>query len=86
LNTGIITPDGLACDWLTKKLYWTDGDTNRIEVATLDGKLRKVLYWEDIDQLRAIALVPMEGYDVFISPVNVSAECSFRLTFRFTLV
>jgi len=67
LNTGIKTPDGLACDWLTKKLYWTDGDTNRIEVATLDGKLRKVLYWEDIDQPRAIALVPMDGY---VSPSN----------------
>uniref|UniRef100_A0A2S2P0K4 Low-density lipoprotein receptor-related protein 6 n=2 Tax=Schizaphis graminum TaxID=13262 RepID=A0A2S2P0K4_SCHGA len=61
LNTGIITPDGLACDWLTKKIYWTDGDTNRIEVASLDGKYRKVLYWEDIDQPRAIALVPMDG-------------------------
>lgn len=57
-----MTPDGLAIDWLTKKLYWTDGDTNRIEVASLDGKLRKVLYWEEIDQPRAIALVPMDGY------------------------
>ncbi|XP_050531547.1 low-density lipoprotein receptor-related protein 6 isoform X2 [Daktulosphaira vitifoliae] len=61
LNSGILTPDGLAIDWLTKKLYWTDGDTNRIEVASLDGKLRKVLYWEEIDQPRAIALVPMDG-------------------------
>lgn len=62
LNTGIISPDGLACDWLTKKIYWSDGDTNRIEVASLDGKYRKVLYWEDIDQPRAIALSPMDGY------------------------
>jgi len=66
LNTGIITPDGLACDWLTKKIYWTDGDTNRIEVASLDGKYRKVLYWEDIDQPRAVALVPMDGYVLFL--------------------
>lgn len=64
MNTGIVTPDGLACDWLTKKLYWNDGDTNRIEVATLDGKHRRVLYWEDIDQPRAIALVPMDGYEI----------------------
>ena len=24
--------DGLACDWLTKKLYWTDNVSKRIEV------------------------------------------------------
>uniref|UniRef100_A0A1B6BXD2 EGF-like domain-containing protein n=1 Tax=Clastoptera arizonana TaxID=38151 RepID=A0A1B6BXD2_9HEMI len=61
VTTALISPDGLACDWLTKKLYWTDGETNRIEVATLDGKHRKVLFWDDIDQPRAIAVVPMDS-------------------------
>lgn len=60
VTAGLITPDGLACDWLTKKLYWTDGETNRIEVVTMDGKMRKVLFWDDIDQPRAIAVVPMD--------------------------
>ncbi|KAF6200224.1 hypothetical protein GE061_006527 [Apolygus lucorum] len=54
-------PDGLACDWLTQKLYWTDGESNRIEVVSLDGKFRKVLFWEDLDQPRAIVLVPTES-------------------------
>uniref|UniRef100_A0A224X518 Putative nidogen n=1 Tax=Panstrongylus lignarius TaxID=156445 RepID=A0A224X518_9HEMI len=58
---GLLLPDGLACDWITGKLYWTDGETNRIEVVAMDGRFRKVLFWEDIDQPRAIALVPMEG-------------------------
>lgn len=57
----MISPDGLACDWFTNKLYWTDGETNRIEVATMDGKYRKVLFWSDIDQPRAIVLAPMRG-------------------------
>lgn len=58
----MISPDGLACDWLTDKLYWTDSETNRIEVATIDGNYRKVLFWSEVDQPRAIALVPMKGY------------------------
>ncbi|KAF4524536.1 hypothetical protein B566_EDAN002809 [Ephemera danica] len=45
---------------IIKKLYWTNGD-NRIEVVSLNGQYRKVLFWEDIDQPRAIALAPMRG-------------------------
>uniref|UniRef100_A0A4W6FVJ7 Low density lipoprotein receptor-related protein 5 n=1 Tax=Lates calcarifer TaxID=8187 RepID=A0A4W6FVJ7_LATCA len=41
--SGLDSPDGLACDWLGRKLYWTDSETNRIEVANLDGTSRKVL-------------------------------------------
>uniref|UniRef100_A0A4W3II89 Low-density lipoprotein receptor-related protein n=1 Tax=Callorhinchus milii TaxID=7868 RepID=A0A4W3II89_CALMI len=60
--SGLVSPDGLACDWLGKKLYWTDSETNRIEVANLDGSLRKVLFWQDLDQPRAITLDPARGY------------------------
>ncbi len=56
--SGLDSPDGLACDWLGHKLYWTDSETNRIEVANLDGTSRKVLFWQDLDQPRAIALNP----------------------------
>ncbi|XP_049808128.1 low-density lipoprotein receptor-related protein 6 [Schistocerca nitens] len=61
LTTGLSSPDGLACDWFTKKIYWTDAETNRIEVVSISGEHRKVLFWEDIDQPRAIALDPMRG-------------------------
>ena len=27
------SPDGVACDWLTKKLYWTDNESKKIEVS-----------------------------------------------------
>ncbi|MEQ2235457.1 Low-density lipoprotein receptor- protein 5 [Ilyodon furcidens] len=60
--SGLTSPDGLACDWLGKKLYWTDSETNRIEVANLDGTSRKVLVWMDLDQPRAIALHPGQRY------------------------
>jgi len=58
---GIEAPDGLACDWVGRKLYWADSETDRIEVAQLDGTMRRVLYWRDIDQPRAIALDPTHG-------------------------
>ncbi|CAG5958591.1 unnamed protein product [Menidia menidia] len=60
--SGLDSPDGLACDWLGKKLYWTDSETNRIEVANLDGTSRKVLFWMDLDQPRAIALNPSQRF------------------------
>ncbi|XP_050299730.1 low-density lipoprotein receptor-related protein 6 [Anthonomus grandis grandis] len=58
---GIQVPDGLAIDWYTDNIYWTASETNRIEVASLEGKHRKVLFWTDIDQPRAIVVVPMRG-------------------------
>ncbi|XP_020857184.1 low-density lipoprotein receptor-related protein 6 isoform X1 [Phascolarctos cinereus] len=60
--SGLLSPDGLACDWLGEKLYWTDSETNRIEVSNLDGTLRKVLFWQELDQPRAIALDPANGF------------------------
>lgn len=61
ITRGLVSPDGLACDWLARKLYWTDSETNRIEVSNVDGSYRKVLYWENLDQPRAIALDPLNG-------------------------
>ena len=62
VTSGLVSPDGLACDWIGRKLYWTDAETNRIEVSELDGSNRKVLYWQRHDQPRAIALDPYHGY------------------------
>ncbi|KAL3265566.1 hypothetical protein HHI36_009771 [Cryptolaemus montrouzieri] len=63
--TEVLSVDGLACDWYTNKLYWTDSEANHIEVATMDGKLRKVLFWTELDQPRTIALIPMKGLMVW---------------------
>ncbi|CAD7088969.1 unnamed protein product [Hermetia illucens] len=61
ISSGVEKSEGLAIDWYTDKIYWTDGETNRIEVATLNGQYQKVLFWTDLDQPRAIALVPSKG-------------------------
>ncbi|XP_066141061.1 low-density lipoprotein receptor-related protein 6 isoform X1 [Euwallacea fornicatus] len=58
---GVLVPDGLAIDWFANNIYWTDSESNKLEVATIEGEHRKVLFWTDIDQPRAIAVVPMRG-------------------------
>ena len=66
ISVGLKKPEGLAVDWIARKLYWTDCrdaelETNRIEVANLDGSNRKVLFWKDLDLPRAIAVDPLLG-------------------------
>lgn len=56
VSVGLVTTDGLAVDARGRKIYWTDTGTNRIEVANLDGSMRKVLVWQNLDSPRAIAL------------------------------
>ena len=55
-SVGLVTTDGLAVDAVSRKIYWTDTGTNRIEAANLDGSMRKVLVWQNLDSPRAIAL------------------------------
>lgn len=66
VGTGLLKPEGLACDWLNNKIYWTDSETKRIEVASVEShkngyKERRVLVWEDLDQPRSIAVSPRDG-------------------------
>ena len=61
VRDGLHTPDGLAVDSVGRKLYWTDDGHNRIEVSNLDGSMRSVLIWKDLDKPRAIALHYDEG-------------------------
>ena len=66
ISVDLKNPQGLAVDWVGKKLYWTDlrdpdGETNRIEVANFDGFYRKVLFWKDLGLPRAIAVDPLKG-------------------------
>uniref|UniRef100_A0A8C6LAN2 Low density lipoprotein receptor-related protein 4 n=1 Tax=Nothobranchius furzeri TaxID=105023 RepID=A0A8C6LAN2_NOTFU len=62
VSTGLMTTDGLGVDAVGRKVYWTDTGTNRIEVANLDGSMRKVLIWQNLDSPRAIALYHEMGY------------------------
>ena len=58
---GIVTPDGLAVDWVYSHLYWTDTGTNTISVTDFSGLSSVVLVTDNIEEPRAIALHPGKG-------------------------
>ncbi|XP_037724672.1 low-density lipoprotein receptor-related protein 4 isoform X2 [Drosophila subpulchrella] len=62
VHSNLVSPVGLALDWITDKLYWTDPSTNRIEVATTNGKMRTLLIWEKLYKPRDIVVNPIDGF------------------------
>ncbi|KAM9364417.1 LOW QUALITY PROTEIN: low-density lipoprotein receptor-related protein 1B-like [Pholidichthys leucotaenia] len=58
---GLATPEGLAVDWITGKLYWIDSNLDQIEVAKLSGEMRTTLIAGGMEHPRAIALDPGQG-------------------------
>nr|CAI5839152.1 unnamed protein product [Callosobruchus analis] len=55
------SPAGIAFDWATEKIYWTDSDSHRIEVANTDGSMRCLLVWEELQKPRDITVDPQAG-------------------------
>lgn len=53
--------DGLAVEWESHLIYWSDYTYSRMEVASLDGSNRKLLFIEEVDKPRGIALYPKKG-------------------------
>ncbi|KAL2789922.1 nidogen-2 precursor [Daubentonia madagascariensis] len=61
VNSGLISPEGLAIDHFRRTMYWTDSGLDKIERAQLDGSERKVLFHTDLVNPRAIAVDPIRG-------------------------
>ena len=65
----IVTPvqiaDGLAVDWISKNIYWSDDEAHSIEVARVDGSNRRVIANTNLENPRGIAVHPHLGF-VFI--------------------
>ena len=53
--------EGLAVEWESNLIYWADYSNSRVEVASLDGSRRKLLFIEEVDKPRGIALYPKKG-------------------------
>lgn len=51
--------DGIAWDWTTKKIYWTDADERDVEVLDPNSGNRKILFRNEPGSIpRAIVLDP----------------------------
>jgi len=85
VDKNLQTTDGLAVDWIGKNLYWTDTGMDVIEVARLDGKYRRTLITSDLDQPRAISVIPQKGFVVFfyiLTSCSTKRVCCFLLYFN----
>ncbi|XP_034246865.1 LOW QUALITY PROTEIN: low-density lipoprotein receptor-related protein 4 [Thrips palmi] len=58
-------PTSVAVDWLSDNLYWTDAKRRSIEVARMDGTMRKLLVTTTTGTPRAIVLHPKKGIMVW---------------------
>ena len=57
----VVNVEGVAIDWIGRKMYWTTYKSETIEVATLDGKYRKVLINAGLEYPRGMAVDPIAG-------------------------
>lgn len=58
--------EGIAVDWIGRKLYWLDRHSKNLDVSELDGTKRKTL-WTGIADPRALVVHPGTGYMYFTS-------------------
>lgn len=70
LAKNIEAPEGVAIDWVSRNIYWTDSSLKQVEVASLDlPRRRKIIATEGLVNPRGIAVHPSQG-KVFWSDWN----------------
>lgn len=61
VSEDIMSPEGVAVDWISRRLYWTDSGKDTIEVASLDNStLRTVVINRGLVNPRGIAVDPLQ--------------------------
>uniref|UniRef100_A0A158R519 EGF-like domain-containing protein n=1 Tax=Syphacia muris TaxID=451379 RepID=A0A158R519_9BILA len=73
IDKDIVTPDGLAIDWVHELLFWTDAGLNQINVLDLVSRKRRTLFNDGLDEPRAIAVDPSRGL-IFWSDWGLNAR------------
>ena len=62
IRYGVTFCEGISYDWSADNIYWTDSWHDRIEVASADGKNRKVVVNGGMQKPRGIIVEPFEGW------------------------
>lgn len=62
IGNGLNDVYSLAVDWIYNHIYWGDTSKNTIELSDFDGKMRKTLISDYLEEPRAIALDPVKGW------------------------
>lgn len=61
IQTDILSPEGVAVDWISRRLYWTDSEKDTVEVASLDdATVRAVVVRKHLVNPRGIAVDPQQ--------------------------
>lgn len=61
ISEGIISPEGVAVDWISRRIYWTDSEKDTVEVASLDDpSQRAVIVRQHLVNPRGIAVDPSQ--------------------------
>ncbi|XP_069108719.1 low-density lipoprotein receptor-related protein 2-like isoform X1 [Argopecten irradians] len=61
LNADVTQVEGIAIDWVTNNIYWTDSSRRTISVALDDGRYQKTLIRDDLVHPLAIIVNPKLG-------------------------
>lgn len=78
---GIGTSEGIAFDWINKRIYYSDYTNKTINSVSLDGSMRSVL--AHVTGPSAIALDPCRGYVlVFFSIFKLSITKDYKFLCR----
>ena len=64
--SGLLDPRGLAVDWITSNVFYTDAGLQEIGVTSADGTYRVVIVNSNLDQPGNIVLNPVAGYCIYI--------------------
>ena len=73
-------PEGLAVDWVSRNLYWSDSGKRTIEVVNLDTKIRATVFEYLIRNPRGIAVHPSIGLD---NPSKNTNDCNHETSASF---